>query len=59
MVRVRVKVRGKGRLLTDGVEGSGDEQEARRDAHDKDGSPLKMACQGHMKVIERSCGGGE
>ena len=51
MVRVRVKVRGKGRLLTDGVEGSGDEQEARRDAKEKDEDPLKTACKGDIKVV--------
>ena len=50
MVRVRVKVRGKGRLLTDGVEGSGDEQEARRDAKEKDEDPLKTACKGDIKA---------
>ena len=49
---IRARVLGPG-LGLDGVEGSGDEQEARRDANDNDKDPLKTA---HDRVLVWWCG---
>ena len=49
---IRARVLGPGFGL-DGVEGSSDEQEARRDANDNDKDPLKTA---HDRVLVWWCG---
>ena len=51
-IRARVLGLGLG-LGLDGVEGSSDEQEARRDANDNDKNPLKTA---HDRVLVWWCG---